>query len=68
MMQADLTTFAYGRSPSFRDHDDPGYAGRGQPVDHIRRCAKCGCPLGRGGLLVMGLGLCCWSCFQEGNR
>lgn len=33
-----------------------------------RRCARCGKPLNGGGLILVGFGLVCWSCYTKGGR
>jgi len=64
--QADLFNFAEGRDPRsrvFSDFDED----LGGVVSAVRgrRCARCGHPLGRGGLWASGWGLLCWNCFQD---
>ena len=64
--QADLFNFAEGRDPRsrvFSDFDED----LGGVVSAVRgrRCARCGHPLGRGGLWASGWGLLCWSCFTD---
>jgi len=71
MIQADLFSFEEGRSPPSRgyaeDHDDGGELSRSPPPGgRGRKCAKCGRPLNGGGLSLVGYGLVCWPCFQQG--
>lgn len=64
--QADLFNFAEGRDPRsrvFSDVDED--LGGVSPPMGGRRCARCGHPLGRGGLWASGWGLLCWNCFQD---
>ena len=64
--QSDLSSFAEGRDPRSRVFSDVD-EGEGVPSPPYRgrRCARCGHPLGRGGLWASGWGLLCWNCFQE---
>lgn len=73
MRQSDLFSFAEGRgrSPPIRgyaeDHGDEGELTRlSPPGGRGRKCAKCGRPLNGGGLYLVGYGLVCWPCFQQG--
>jgi hypothetical protein len=66
--QSDLSVFAEGRDPRARPlaDDDEGEAVSPPLAEYRgRRCARCGHPLGRGGLWASGWGLLCWSCFTD---
>jgi hypothetical protein len=65
-MQSSLFHFEPGRSP-------PRGGGDAEDLEAVsslsptrgRRCARCGKPLGRGGLYASGWGLLCWDCFTN---
>ena len=68
-MQADLSSFAEGRSPprGVVDAEDLGGVAPSPPPTAYRgrKCAKCGRPLNGGGLEVVGWGRVCWDCYHS---
>lgn len=72
MRQSDLSSFTEGRDPRARvfvgegEDLEPAVSDPPAAAYHGRRCAKCGRPLNGGGLSLVGYGLVCWPCFQQG--